>query len=223
MSEYQDKTGISKLLGANAGYVGYEEGGLLTEFVRENPNCVVLFDEIEKCDPKILDVLLHILDEGYATDNLNREIDFTHTVLVMTSNIGQGKKSKRSMGFLPQETAAVESYKDSLKKHLRPELLARIDEILFFNNLEDHHLLKIVNQELFLIQERLATRGIEWSYNTSTSKYIFNQIKQKNTHARDIKNLVKSLIQVPLSQFIVKNRNVEKISAKIIDKTLTFH
>ena len=127
------------------------------------------------------------------------------------------------MGFLPQETAAVESYKESLKKHLRPELLARIDEIIFFNNLEDQHLLKIVNQELSLIQDRLATRGIEWSYNTSTSKYIFNEIKQKNTHARHIKNLVKSLIQVPLSQFIVKNRNIEKISVKIVDKTLTFH
>ena len=223
MSEYQDKTGISKLLGANAGYVGYEEGGLLTEFVRENPNCVVLFDEIEKCDPKILDVLLHILDEGYATDNLNREIDFTHTILVMTSNIGQGKKPKRSMGFLPDEATVVDNYKESLKKHLRPELLARIDETIFFNNLEDKHLLKIVNQELSLIRQRLATKGIDWSYTISTSRYIFNQIKEKNTHARDIKNLVKSLVQVPLSQFIVNNKSVEKISAKIVDKTLTFN
>ena len=223
MSEYQDKTGISKLLGANAGYVGYEEGGLLTEFVRENPNCVILFDEIEKCDPKILDVLLHILDEGYATDNLNRKIDFTRTILVMTSNIGQGKKSKRSMGFLSEEVAPIDTYKESLKKYLRPELLARIDEIIFFNDLEDRHLFKIINQELSSIGERLANRGIEWTYNTSTSKYIFNEIKEKNSHARQIKNLVKALVQVPLSRFIVKNRNIEKISAKIVDKALTFH
>ena len=223
MSEYQDKTGISKLLGANAGYVGYEEGGLLTEFVRENPNCVILFDEIEKCDPKILDVLLHILDEGYATDNLNRKIDFTRTILVMTSNIGQGKKSKRSMGFLSEEVTPIDTYKESLKKYLRPELLARIDEIIFFNDLEDRHLFKIINQELSSIGERLANRGIEWTYNTSTSKYIFNEIKEKNSHARQIKNLVKALVQVPLSRFIVKNRNIEKISAKIVDKALTFH
>ena len=222
MSEYQDKTGISKLLGANAGYVGYEEGGLLTEFVRENPNCVVLFDEIEKCDAKILDVLLHILDEGYATDNLNRKIDFTGTVIIMTSNIGQDKKGKRSMGFLSQEEPASDSYKKSLKKHLRPELLARIDEIIFFNNLEDSHLMKIINRELLQIKERLLNKGVKWNYSLSLQKYIFNHIKEKNNHAREIKNMVKVLVQVPLSQFIVKNRNIEKISSKIVDKTLTF-
>ena len=80
---------------------GYEEGGLLTEFVRNNPNCVILFDEVEKCEPKVLDILLHILDEGFATDNLNREIDFTKSIIVMTSNLGHKEKSKKSMGFIP--------------------------------------------------------------------------------------------------------------------------
>ena len=127
------------------------------------------------------------------------------------------------MGFLSEETSPVDTYKESLKKYLRPELLARIDEIIFFNDLEDRHLFKIINQELSSIGERLANRGIEWTYNTSTSKYIFNEIKEKNSHARQIKNLVKALVQVPLSRFIVKNRNIEKISAKIVDKALTFH
>tara|TARA_R110002110_G_scaffold7168_2_gene36383 strand:+ start:2883 stop:5309 length:2427 start_codon:yes stop_codon:yes gene_type:complete len=222
MSEYQDKTGISKLMGANAGYVGYEEGGLLTEFVRNNPNCVVLFDEIEKCDPKILDVLLHILDEGYATDNLNRTIDFSRTVVVMTSNIGHKEKAKREMGFLPQEKKDADIYKNSLKKYLRPELLARVDEILFFNELGDTHLLKIINQELLHIEERLNERGVELKYSLSIKKFIFNKIKEKNSHARDIKNLVKGIIQVPLSQFMVKNSKIEKISLKIVDKSLTF-
>ena len=174
MSEYQDKTAISKLIGANAGYVGYEDGGLLTEFVRNNPNCVVLFDEVEKCDPKILDLLLHILDEGYATDNLNREIDFRRTVIVMTSNIGHSEKSKRSMGFVPTQETDSDIYKKSLEKHLRPELLARLDEILFFNELNDSHLLKIINQELKHIATRLLDRGIELSYNSSVKKLIFN-------------------------------------------------
>ena len=222
MSEYQDKTGISKLMGANAGYVGYEEGGLLTEFVRNNPNCVVLFDEIEKCDPKILDVLLHILDEGYATDNLNRTINFSKAVIVMTSNIGHKEKSKRSLGFLPQKEAEEEIYTRSLKKYLRPELLARIDNILFFNELGDSHLLQIIDQELLAIGERLKERGVGVKWSPSVKKFIFNKIKEKNSHARDIKNLVKSIVHVPLSRFIVKNKKIEKISLKIVDKNLTF-
>jgi len=222
MSEYQDKTGVAKLMGANAGYVGYEEGGLLTEFVRNNPNCVVLFDEIEKCDSKILDVLLHVLDEGYATDNLNRTIDFSKTIVIMTTNIGNKEKAKRGMGFLPQEEESSNVYKTSLKKYLRPELLARVDEILFFNELGDPHLLKIINQELRHIEERLIDRGIQIKWSPTVKKFIFNQIKEKNSHARDIKNLVKSTIQVPLSQHIVKNRKINKISIKIVDKSLTF-
>tara|TARA_Y100000361_G_scaffold137030_1_gene138128 strand:- start:168 stop:2597 length:2430 start_codon:yes stop_codon:yes gene_type:complete len=222
MSEYQDKTGISKLMGANAGYVGYEEGGLLTEFVRNNPNCVILFDEIEKCDPKILDVLLHILDEGYATDNLNRTIDFSKTVVIMTSNIGHKEKSKREMGFLPQEQKEEDTYKLSLKKYLRPELLARIDEVLFFNELGDPHLLKIINQELSNIEQRLLARGVKIKWSPTVKKFIFNKIKEKNSHARDIKNLVKTIVQIPLSQFIVKNRKIEEICLKVVDKNLTF-
>ena len=220
MSEYQDKTGISKLIGANAGYVGYEEGGLLTEFVRNNPNCVVLFDEVEKCDPKILDLLLHILDEGYATDNLNRRIDFTKTIIVMTTNIGHAEKSKRSMGFLPERAEDRDIYKKSLKKYLRPELIARIDEILFFNDLNEKDLLKIIDAELQKIQERLRSKNINLTLSLPLKKYVFNEIKQKNQNARNIKNVIKTLVQVPLSEFIIKNRNIEKISTKIIDKQL---
>jgi ATP-dependent Clp protease ATP-binding subunit ClpC len=222
MSEYQDKTAISKLIGANAGYIGYEEGGLLTEFVRNNPNCVVLFDEVEKCDPKILDLLLHILDEGYATDNLNREIDFCRAIIVMTSNIGHTEKSKRNVGFLSEREPDSEIYKKSLEKYLRPELLARLDEILFFNELNDAHLLKIIHQELKHITSRLLDRGVELNYDSSVKKYIFNKVKEKKSHARHIKNLVKSMVQVPLSEFIVKNRKIEKIYLKIVDKSLAF-
>ena len=221
MSEYQDKTGISKLIGANAGYVGYEEGGLLTEFVRNNPNCVVLFDEVEKCDPKILDLLLHILDEGYATDNLNRRVDFTKTIIVMTTNIGHAEKSKRSMGFLPDSEEDSEIYRKSLKKYLRPELLSRIDEILFFENLADADLSKIIQIELENIRDRLTCKKIKLLIHASVKKYIFNKIKSQDKNARNIKNSVKTLVQIPLSHFIIKNKNIEKISAKIVDKNLT--
>jgi ATP-dependent Clp protease ATP-binding subunit ClpC len=222
MSEYQDKTGISKLMGANAGYVGYEEGGLLTEFVRNNPNCVILFDEVEKCELKVLDILLHILDEGYATDNLNREIDFTKSIIVMTSNLGHKEKSKKSMGFIPAKQDEKSVYHESIKKYFRPELLARVDEVLVFNELGERELRKIIKKELEQIQSRLKERSIDILFKRNVEKYIFNEIKNKKNHARQIKNLVKSLIQIPISNYIVKNRNIEKISLNVVDKALDF-
>jgi len=223
MSEYQDKTGISKLVGANAGYVGYEEGGLLTEYVRNNPNCVVLFDEVEKCEPKVLDILLQILDEGYITDNLNRRIDLSKTIVVMTSNVGYKEKTVKSMGFAPQTEDEDEIYKSSLKKYFRPELLARVDEVLVFNELGESELLKIIRTELSTIEDRLSERGIEISMNKSVEKHILNEIKMQKNHARQIKSAVKTIIQVPISNYIVKNRNLEKITIKVVDKSLEFN
>ncbi len=222
MSEYQDKTGISKLMGANAGYVGYEEGGLLTEYVRNNPNCVVLFDEVEKCEPKVLDILLHILDEGYATDNLNRKIDFSKTVIVMTSNVGHKEKTKRSMGFIQDAESDTDVYKKSLKKYFRPELLARVDEVIVFNELGEKELLKIIKTEIIAIKERLKDRNIEISFTKSVENYILNKIKLEKNHARQIKSAVKVLIQVPISNYIVKNRGIDKISINVVDKSLQF-
>jgi len=222
MSEYQDKTGISKLMGANAGYVGYEEGGLLTEYVRNNPNCVVLFDEVEKCEPKVLDILLHILDEGYATDNLNRKIDFSKTVVVMTSNVGHKEKTKRSMGFVQDSENHENVYKNSLKKYFRPELLARVDEVIVFNDLGEKDLLKIIKAELSAIQHRLEERNIKISFTKKVENYILNKIKLEKNHARQIKNAVKVLLQVPISNHIVKNRGIDKISINVVDKSLEF-
>jgi ATP-dependent Clp protease ATP-binding subunit ClpC len=222
MSEYQDKTAISKLIGANAGYVGYDEGGLLTEFVRDNPNSVILFDEVEKCEPKVLDVLLHILDEGYATDNLNRKIDFTKTVIIMTSNVGHKEKSKNSMGFAPTKQNEKEVYNDSVKKHFRPELLARVDEVVIFNELGEHELKLIIRKELKEIKERLEVREIKVVFKKNLEIHVFNKIKNDKNHARQIKNVVKSLIQVPISNFIIKNRDIKEISINVVDKSLEF-
>lgn len=222
MSEYQDKTSISKLMGANAGYVGYDEGGLLTEFVRNNPNCVVLFDEVEKCEPKVLDILLHILDEGYATDNLNRNIDFSKTIIIMTSNIGHKEKSKKSMGFIADREEEKDIYNACVKEYFRPELLARIDEVLIFNELGERELRQIIRKELDQIKSRLLAKDINVVFQKKVEIHIFNKIKNKKNHARQIKSVVKSLIQVPISDFIVKNRTVEKICINIVDKSLQF-
>ena len=222
MSEYQDKTGLAKLIGANAGYVGYEEGGLLTEFVRNHPNSVILFDEIEKCEPKILDLLLHILDEGYCTDNLNRTIDFSNSIIVMTSNIGSKQKTKRNVGFLEQKDNEDVIYQKALKSHLRPELLARIQEVIYFKELSHKDLAKIISQELKIIKQKLLDKGIEATISKSIVPYILKNALQKDLHARDIKNLVKEIVRVPLSHFLIKHKVNQKIILSSDKKEITF-
>ena len=220
MGEYQDKTSINKLIGANAGYIGYEEGGILSEHVRNNPNCVVVFDEIEKCEPKILDVLLHLLDEGYVTDNLNRKIDFNNTIVVMTSNIGHQRKQKRSMGFVETPEDPENVYNESLKKELRPELISRIDEIIVFEDLQDTVYLSIISKEIRKLKERLLSKNIELKLTPHVKKFIFNEIKNKKIHARDVKSFVKKFVQFPISKYIINNRDIEKVELKIKNKSI---
>ena len=223
MGEYQDKTGIAKLIGANAGYVGYEEGGLLTEFVRNHPNSVILFDEVEKCNPKILDVFLHILDEGYCTDNLNRTIDFSNCIIVMTSNMGAQENKKRNVGFLDQKESKEVVYKKALKSYYRPELLARIEEVIHFKDLDKKDLLNIIKQELKIIKKRLLSKGFEIEFSRSTGSFILQKAISANLHARDIKNLVKEIIHVPLSKFLILNKATTCITIKPVKKEIVFN
>ena len=155
------------------------------------------------------------------TDNLNRQIDFTNAIIVMTTNIGLEETKKRTLGFAADKKDEKKIYHDSLKKYLRPELLSRLDEILFFNKLQDKHLLRIVEQELSEIKRRLARKNIDFKLSTSVKKFILTEINKEGENARNIRNLVKVAVQVPLSKFIVKNRGIQEISAKIVDKTLT--
>lgn len=222
MSEYQDKTGIAKLLGANAGYVGYEDGGILTEFVSNNPNSVILFDEIEKCDPKILDLLLHLLDEGYISDGFNRRIDFSKCIIVMTTNIGHREATKNSMGFISDDNKQ-ESYKDSLAKYLRPELVARIQNTLIFNTLNDEIMASVINVEIDKIKKRLLDRGVDLKIPNSIKAFLIEEIKSKKLNARNIKELVVRLIQFPIASFMMNSKESEKISLKIVDKSIKVH
>ena len=219
MSEYQDKTGISKLLGANAGYVGHEDGGILSEFVIDNPNSVILFDEIEKCDPKILDLLLHLLDEGYISDSFNRRIDFSKCIIVMTTNIGHKEATKNTMGFM-SENNEQDSYKESLSKYLRPELIARIQNTLIFNTLNDEIMANIVGVEIKKIKNRLSDKGINLSVPKAIQKFLVEEIKAKKLNARNIKALVVKLIQFPLASFIMDEEKNKKLSLKVVDKTI---
>mgnify|MGYP003626924069 CR=1 FL=1 len=220
MSEYQDKGSINKLVGTSAGFVGYEEGGLLTDFVSKNPNAVVLFDEVEKANPKVLDLLLHLLDEGYINDNLNRKVDFTKSIVILTSNVGHGEVTKKTVGFVESTEKESDSYRSSVKKHFRPELVARLNEIIVFNGLGDEELKQIIETELSKIREKLKRKNISLSCPASISSFILNKVKNDKLHARNIKDLVKQFVQVPLAKKLMTNQKIEKISLKEIDNAI---
>jgi len=220
MSELYDKTGISKLIGSNAGYVGHEEGGLLTKFMRDNPNCVVLFDEVEKADPQVLNLLLHLLDEGYIEDNKHNKIDFSKSIVILTSNIGHEKASKPSMGFVQDEVDLTDSYKSSVKSRLKPELLARINDVLVFNDLGDSDVKRIIKFELYQIKDKLDRKDIIMNINDSSIDCIFNDIKNKDMHVRDIKRYVREKVQVPIARLVVKNSKTSEISLKSVDNKI---
>jgi ATP-dependent Clp protease ATP-binding subunit ClpA len=214
MSEYQESTSISRLIGASAGYVGYEDGGLLTEFVRKNPNSLILFDEIEKCNPSILNLLLQILDEAKIKDNLNREIDLSKTIVVMTSNIGSSEFSQPHIGFAPQSQNMEDSYSSSLRKKLSPEILARIQEVIVFQPLQKESIEKIFNQYAEDLINRANKKGIK-----ITSKITIDQIEKNygSLHAREVHQLFRKKIQTPVAHYIAKNNKVKKISIKVVD------
>jgi ATP-dependent Clp protease ATP-binding subunit ClpC len=220
MSEYQDKTGMSKLIGASAGYVGFDQGGLLTEFVRNNPNCVVLFDEVEKCDPEILNLLLHLLDEGYVNDNLNNKISFNKSIVILTSNIGHENQHKNSIGFVHDPSDFQKSYTDSVKKYLKPELVARINSIMVFNELKDKEFESIINSAISLIQEKLKQQKIKIAFDKEVTEFILNSLKSEKLHARSIKDIVQNQLQIPISKFIIQNSKKSNISVKLIDNLI---
>ncbi len=219
MSEYQEKGSISKLIGTSAGYVGFEEGGLLTEFVRHNPNSVILFDEAEKCDRNILDLLLQILDEGCINDNLNRKIDFTSSIIVLTSNIGAKDIESKSMGFIQTEVNHEDSYKNSIKKQLKPELIARIDEIIVFNTLKGEQFISIVNERIQQIKNNLNSRNIKLTTSKDLIQFIVGKIGD-DFNARSLNSIIRSEIEVPIADLMIKNLDLNKISAKVIDKSI---
>jgi ATP-dependent Clp protease ATP-binding subunit ClpA len=215
MSEYQEQTSISRLIGASAGYVGYDDGGILTEFVRSNPNSVILFDEIEKCNPSILNLLLQILDEASIKDNLNREIDCSGTIVVMTSNLGSTVVPKSSMGFINDAPDAKSNHLTSVSKTLSPELLARIDEVVVFEPLTAKSLEVLFERHSKELIDICNKKGINININTTISEIEENYTK---LHARDIKSIFRNKIQTPVAKFIAKNPKSKKISIKVLDK-----
>ncbi len=214
MSEYMEKFAISRLIGAPPGYVGYEEGGQLTEKVRRKPYSVVLLDEIEKAHPDVFNMLLQILDDGYITDSLGRKIDFRNTIIIMTSNIGarQLKDFGSGVGFgTSSKTAQADEHAKSiiegaLKKSFSPEFLNRIDDIIIFNSLERADIHKIIDIELDKLLNRISDLGYTLNLSEKAKDYIADKGFDKKYGARPLKRAIQKYIEDALAEEIVNSK-----------------
>jgi len=212
MSEYMEKFNVSKLIGAPPGYVGYEEGGQLTERIRKKPYAVILFDEIEKAHPDVFNLLLQILDEGVLTDSFGRKVNFKNTIIIMTSNIGARLIEKSTpLGFHKKEAKDIYSkIKDSvfneLKKTFNPEFLNRVDDIVVFHPLEEHHLLAIIDLLIAETNKKLSEYGFVIAVSEEVKHWILNKYYQPTYGARPMRRAITKEIEDPLSEEILKGR-----------------
>jgi ATP-dependent Clp protease ATP-binding subunit ClpB len=198
MSEYQERHTVARLIGAPPGYVGYEEGGQLTEAVRRRPYSVVLFDEIEKAHPEVFNTLLQVLDDGRLTDGQGRTVNFTNTVIIMTSNIGS--HWIKELGI----EAAQDRVMEELNRHFRPEFLNRIDEVILFQALTREHLQQIVDIQLGKIKKFLTQRHIQLEVTPEAKMRLAEEGFDPVLGARPLKRVIQRRIQNPLAMRILK-------------------
>ena len=223
MSEYSEKHSVSKLIGAPAGYVGYEDGGKLIDRVRGKPYSVVLFDEIEKAHPDIFDILLQVLDDGHLTDSAGRTADFTNTVIIMTGNIGSRLISggKNKLGFCTQQRQTVisELIKDELKEYFRPEFLSRVDEVIVFNELGMNDFKQICSNMLAELAKRCSRQGVSLSWSERLSDRICADAEKMHEGARPIAKLIDKNVMDRISDGIIKGEfsDGDEIYADISD------
>ena len=215
MSEFMERHNVSRLVGATAGYVGYEEGGQLTEAVRRKPYSVVLFDEVEKAHPEFFNVLLQILEDGMLTDAQGKQVDFTNTIIVMTSNIGAEKLTKQAakIGFKLEEEAKAEENEyeakcqevlEELKDHFRPEFLNRVDHQIVFNALNQQSIRKIVKMHLEHLADRLKQQGFEIDFDQKVINLLAEEGFDPEYGARPVRRVIQERIEAELAEHILK-------------------
>ena len=212
MSEYSDKTSITKLIGTGAGYIGYNNGGLLTEAVKNKKYCVLLLDEIEKADDEIYNLFLQVLDEGYLVDNKGEKVDFRNTLIILTSNIGTRKANNyKSLGFINRNDNTIK--KDIIEKELKnkfqPEFINRLDNIIYFNYLNNDDIKKIIELELNYFRNELQDIGFDIDYGIEKEKvinFLFNSINEDiNYGARPIKRVISEKLENKITDIILNN------------------
>jgi ATP-dependent Clp protease ATP-binding subunit ClpB len=201
MSEYMEKHTVARLIGAPPGYVGYDEGGQLTEAVRRKPYCVILFDEVEKAHADVFNVLLQVLDDGRITDGQGRTVDFKNCVIIMTSNIG----SQFIMGDLKVEERN-RRVMESLRGHFRPEFLNRIDEIVIFDRLSDRDITKIIDIQLERLMHRLEKQKLSLQLSEKAKVYLAKEGYDPAYGARPVKRVIQQKILDPLSMEILDRK-----------------
>ena len=203
MSEYKEEQSLSKLIGSAPGYVGYEEGGKLTERVRKQPYSLLLFDEIEKAHPDIYNLLLQILEDGRLTDSHGRQVDFRNTVIVITSNLITDADKNRSLGFVasssPKDESSRRPTEEKLLRHFRPEFLNRIDEIIVFNQISKETMDKIALSMLNTLRNKLAEGQIDFSYDDALVRFLSDTAYAEKNGARPLRRLLVKYVENDLS------------------------
>ncbi len=230
MSEYMEKFSVSRLIGSPPGYVGYEEGGQLTETVRRKPYCVVLFDEVEKAHPDVVQLLLQVLEDGRLTDSLGRTVDFRNTIIIMTTNVGaQILQRSSSLGFGFQDDnenfeKIKEKIMDEAKKTFKPEFLNRISSHIVFHSLQREHLLKIVDLEIEKVTKRLVEHDIELRFTDAAKHFLIDKGFDEKYGARPLRRAVENYLEDPLAEAILREdvKKHEPIGVDVEDDHLIF-
>jgi len=232
MSEYMERHTVSKIIGSPPGYVGYEEGGQLTEIIRRRPYSVVLFDEIEKAHPEVFNILLQILDAGRLTDAKGRKVNFKNTIIIMTSNVGSDLIQKYAhggtIGFTPEEKETTsektikEKIYDALREKFKPEFLNRVDEIIIFKSLSKKDVEKIVSLQLEKVKERLKEKKIKVNFTPAAKKLIAERGYNPTYGARPLKRVIQKEILDPLALKIIKGeiKKGETVKIDVKDKKI---
>jgi len=210
MSEYMEKHNVSRLIGAPPGYVGYEEGGQLTEKIRRRPYAVVLLDEIEKAHPDVFNMLLQVMEEGRLTDSFGRNVDFRNTILIMTTNAGaEAIKNESQFGFQkPDDNASYDAMKervnDRIEKVFRPEFLNRLDDVIIFRHLQKEDLKQVIELELAKVRKRLQERGLTLQLTDDAKEFIIKKGTDLDFGARPLRRSIERYVEDPLSEELLK-------------------
>ena len=232
MSEYMEKFTVSRLIGSPPGYVGYEEGGQLTETVRRKPYCVVLFDEIEKAHPDVIQLLLQVFEDGRLTDSLGRTVDFRNTIIIMTSNVGAQQIQKGgALGFGTDDNSGISDYEkvkekilEESKRVFKPEFLNRINDMVIFHSLNREHLIKIVELELTKVTKRLIEHNIKLTVSDEAKVYLIDKGYDEKYGARPLRRAVERYLEDPLAEAILRGdlKKNELIKVVVADDLLDF-
>ncbi len=217
-----EKHNVSRLVGAPPGYVGFEEGGQLTEKIRRRPYAVVLLDEIEKAHPDVFHMLLQVMEEGRLTDSFGRNVDFRNTILIMTTNAGADAiKNESSLGFQkPDDDASYDSMKErvgeEIEKVFRPEFLNRVDDVIIFRHLTSENLKEVIDLELSKVRERLLDRGFQLVLTDDAKSFIIKKGSNLDYGARPLRRAIENYVEDPLSDELLKG-DFEGKNRRVVD------